>query len=91
MLARDLALFTVACETMKRGDELSRTLIQRILRLPNLSGFLFNFQRGKTMRDGADHLISIAYNHECLATCPVTAVEQPVAIGSAIGWDMIRG
>ena len=60
VLARDLALFTVAFETTKRGDELSRTLIQRILRLPNLSGFLFNFQWGKTMRDGADHLISVA-------------------------------
>ena len=91
-LARDLALLTVAFETTKRGDELSRTLIQRILRLPNLSGFLFNFQRGKTMRDGTDHLfISVAYNHECLATCPVTAVEQLIAVGSAIGWDMIRG
>ena len=67
MLARDLALFTVTSETMKHGDELSRTLIQRILRLPNLSGFLFNFQWGKTMRDGADPLISVAYNHECLA------------------------
>ena len=43
-LARDLALFTVASETTKHGDELSCTLIQRILRLPNLSGFLFNFQ-----------------------------------------------
>ena len=91
VLARDLALFTVAFETTKRGDELSRTLIQRILRLPNLSGFPYNFQWGKTMRDGADHLISIAYNHDCLATCPVTAVEQLVAIGSAIGWDMTRG
>ena len=40
VLARDLALFTVAFETTKRGDELSRTLIQRILRLPNLRGFL---------------------------------------------------
>ena len=43
------------------------------------------------MRDGAGHLISVAYNHDCLATCPVTAVEQLVAIGSAIGWDMTRG
>ena len=43
------------------------------------------------MRGGADHLISVAYIHECLATCPVTAVEQLVAIGSAIGWDMTRG
>ena len=64
VLARDLALFMVAFETTKLGGELSRTLTQRILRLPNLSGFLFNFQCGKTMRDGADHLISVAYNHE---------------------------
>ena len=41
VLARDLVLFTVAFGTTKRGDELRRTLIQRILRLPNLSGFLF--------------------------------------------------
>ena len=44
VLARDLALFTVALETTKSGDELSHTLIQRTLRIPNLSGFLFNFQ-----------------------------------------------
>ena len=90
VLARDLVLFTVAFETTKRGDELSRTLIQRILKLPNLSGFYFKFQWGKIVRDGADHLISIAYNHECLATCSVTAVEELIAIGSAIGWDMTR-
>ena len=90
-LARVLALFTVAFKTTKRGDELSRTLIQGTLRLPNLSGFLFNFQWGKTMRDGADHFISVAYNHECLATCPVTAVEQLIAVGSAMDWDMTRG
>ena len=51
VLARDLALFTVAFETTKRGDELSRTLIQRIRRLLNLRGFLFNFHWGKIMRD----------------------------------------
>ena len=90
VLARDLTLFTVAFETKKRGDKLSRTLIQHILRLPNLSGFLFNIQWGKTMKDGANHLISVAYNHECLATCPVTALEQLIAVGSAIDWDMAR-
>ena len=41
--ARDIALFTVAFSTLKRGDGLSRTLIQRILRLPNEHGFLFKF------------------------------------------------
>ena len=91
VLVRDLALFTVAFETTKHGDELSRALIQRILRLPNLSGCLFNFQWGKTVRDGADHLISVAYNHECLGTWPVTVVEQLIAVGSAIGWAMTLG
>ena len=50
VLARDLALFTVDFEITKCGDELSRMLIQRILRLPNLGQFLFNFQWGKTTR-----------------------------------------
>ena len=89
VLARDLALFTVAFKTTKCGDELIRVFIQRILRLPNLSGFLFSFQWSKTMRDG--HLVLVAYNHECLATCPITAVEQLIAVGSAMGWDMTRG
>ena len=42
VLARDIALFTVAFSTTKRGDGLSCTLMQRILRLPNECGFLFN-------------------------------------------------
>ena len=91
VLARELALFTVAFETTKRGDELSHTLIQRILRLPNLSRFLFNFQWGKAIRGGGDYLISVAYNHECLATYPVKAVEHLITVGSVIGWDMTRG
>ena len=65
-------------------------LIQRILRLPNLSGFPSNFQWGKTRRNGADHLVLVAYIRECLATCPVTAVEQPIAVGSAMDWDTTR-
>ena len=40
---------------------------------------------------GPTTLFSVAYNQECLATCPVTVVEQLVAIGSVIGWDMTRG
>ena len=44
VLARDTALFAVASSTLKSGDGLSRTLIQRILRLPNECGFLFNSQ-----------------------------------------------
>ena len=43
------------------------------------------------MRDGADHLISVAYNHECLATCPVTAVEQFISVVLVMGRDVSRG
>lgn len=43
-LVRSIALFAVAFGTTKRGDELTRTLIQWILRRPNHCGFLFNFQ-----------------------------------------------
>ena len=45
ILARDKALYAVAFRITKRGDELSQTLIQRILRLSNESGLLFIFQK----------------------------------------------
>lgn len=90
-LARNIALFTVAFSTTKRGDELTRTLIQRILRLPNKCGFLFNFQWGKTMRDGSDHLLTIPYEERHYGTCPILAIEQYVAVGTFVGWDMTKG
>lgn len=49
-LALDIAIFTVAFCTTKRGEEATRTFIQRILRLPNYSGLLFNSQWEKTLR-----------------------------------------
>ena len=92
VLARDIALFTVAFSTLKRGDGLSRTLIQRILRLPNECGFLFNFQWGKTMRDGADHLMTVEYDTKRMTTSPTRrAVEQYIAVGTALGWNMTQG
>ena len=46
-LARNIAFLAVAFSTTKRGAELTNTLIQRVLRLLNKSGLLFNFQWGK--------------------------------------------
>ena len=91
VLARDIALFTVAFSTLKRGDGLSRTLIQRILRLPNECGFLFNFQWRKTMRDGADHLMTVDNDTKRTTTRPIRAVKQCVAVGTALGWNMTQG
>ena len=79
-LARDIALFTVAFSTLKRGDRLSRTLLQQILRLPNECVFLFDFQWGETMRDGADYLMTKEYDTKRMTTCPVRAVEQYVCM-----------
>ena len=61
LLAHDIALFTVAFTTTNRGDELTRTLIQRILRRPNRSGLMFNLHWGTRLRDGSDDLITIPY------------------------------
>ena len=85
ILTRGIALYPVAFHTTKRGDELSRTLIHRILHLPNESEFLFNFHWGNTMRDGADHLLAITYYNQWLATCLVRTVEQRMQIGTAAG------
>ena len=91
ILVRDIALFTVAFSTLKRGDGLSRTLIQRMLRLLNECGFLFNFQWGKTMRNGAYHLMTVEYDAKRITTCPVRAVEHYIAVGTALGLNMTQG
>ena len=91
VLAGDIALFTVGFSTLKGGDGLSRTLIQRILRLPNECSFIFNFQWGKKMRDGADHLMTVEYDTKRMTTCPIRAVEQYIAVGTALGWNMTQG
>ena len=71
----------MAFSTTKRGAELTATLIQRIVRLPNTSGLMFNFQYGKTQRDGADHILTVPYDEEYVAVCPARAVTQLIDIG----------
>ena len=84
-MARDIAFFAVAFSTTKRGTELTHTLIQRILRLPNQSGLMFNFQWGKTQRDGADHIvITVPYEESEVSICPVRAVEQWVTVATCL-------
>ena len=46
---------------------------------------MFNFQWGKTIREGTDHLITIPYDERCYDTCPIRAVEQWIALGEFIG------
>ena len=85
VLARDIVLLTVEFSATKRGDGLSHTLIQRILRLPDECGLLFNFQWGKTMRDGVDHLMTVEYDTKYMTTCSIRAVGQYIALEAALG------
>ena len=62
-----------------------------LLRLPKDSGFMFNFQWGKTLRGGADHLMTVPYNEKHFATCPGRAGEQFIEVGKPVGWDMTSG
>ena len=88
VLARNIALFTVvAFSALERGDGLSRTLIQRILRLPKECGFISTSNGGRRC-DGADHLMPVEYDTKRMNTCLIRAVEQYIAVGTAPGWVM---
>ena len=67
------------------GSRIYASVCQRILRLPNRSGLTLNFQCGKRLRDGADHLLTVPYSEDHIATCPARAVEQ------LIGPDNVPG
>lgn len=43
------------------------------------------------MMDGADHLITIPYEEVYVATCPIKAVEQWIAVVNHAGWGMAQG
>ena len=43
------------------------------------------------MRDGADHLMTVEYDAKRMTTCPIRAVEQYIAVGTALDWNMTQG
>ena len=90
VFAGNIALFTVAYNTLKRGDGLSRTLTQRILRLPNECDFLFNFQWGKTIRDGAYHLMTVEHDTKRMTTCFVPSPSETWFRGMSVGGSFPR-
>ena len=44
------------------------------------------------MRDGADHLMTVEYGtiNKRMTTCPIRAVAQCIAVGTALGWNMTQ-
>ena len=43
------------------------------------------------MRDGVDHLMTVEYDTKRMTTRPIRAVEQYIAVGTALGWNMTQG
>lgn len=79
-LARDAAMAMIAFSTTNLGDAFIRTPIQRIMCPSNDSSLMFNFQLGKTVRDGTDQLLTAPYDKDDLTICPILLVEQYVRV-----------
>ena len=89
-ITRDIALFSLACYTMRRGFDLSCTLGSQVLQLPHSAGMIYNFQFGKTLRKSADSVVglAVAANHR---TCAFRGVRAYLAAASSLGWDLEQG
>ena len=56
-IARDIALFSLAFESMRPGYNLSFTMGSQVLRLRESAVLIFNFQFGKTLRRSAEAVV----------------------------------
>ena len=56
-LTRDIALFSLALYSMRRGDDLSFTLGSQTLKLSKFRGLIFNFQASETLRASSEAVV----------------------------------
>eukprot|EP00752_Nemacystus_decipiens_P007886 g7046.t1 len=87
---RDIALFSLAFYTMRRGFDLSCTLGSQVLQLPESAGMIYNFQFGKTLRKSVDSVVVLAdrANHRI---CAFRGVRAYMSAASSLGWDLEQG
>ena len=95
IITRDVALFSLAMYSMRRGSDLSFRLAAQILRLPEARWFIFNFVFGKTLRASSEAVVVLATGDPDIGdpdTCPVRGVsEYIISAAQAIGWDLSSG
>ena len=80
-LTRDIAWYSLAFYSMRRGYNLSFTMGSHILRLPAPKGLIFNFQIGKTLRAS---MVMLA-GRDCPAICAFRAVTAYISAAQRIG------
>ena len=78
-ITRDIALFSLAFYSMRRGFDSSSTLASRVLRLPESAGFVFNFLLGKPLRKSVEAVVVLAdakiRRHEHFEGLPSTSLQ----------------
>ena len=89
-ITRDIALFSLAFYTMRRGFDLSCTLGSQVLQLPDSAGMIYNFQFGKTLRKSVDSVVVLADrdNHRL---CAFRGVRAYLSAATSLGWDLEQG
>ena len=89
-ITRDIALYSLAFASMRRGHDLSFTKGSQILRLPECRGLIFNFQFGKTLRKSSEAVVVLA-DKECPQICAFRGVTEYISAAHSIGWDLAKG
>ena len=89
-LTRDIALFSLAFYSMRRGYDLSFTLGSQILKLPNSRSLIFNFQFGKMLRASSEAVVVLA-DRDCPAVCAFRAVMAYISAAQRMVWDLTTG
>ena len=94
LISRDIAIFSLAFCTSKRGDDISKIVAKNVMRIPNKGGLVFNFTWGKTLRGGKSHMFGV----ECVCGfleekgfCASCCVDSYVTEAEALGWDFDKG
>ena len=88
-----MASFAVAFSTTKKGEDLLRSLIQGIFGPQNEIVVLRSTSSGENGH-GMVHIILSRLGTTIISianTCPIRAVQQLIAVGEFVGWEMKKG
>ena len=59
LISRNIAIFSLASYTSKRGYNLSKLVAKNVMRMPNKGGLVFSFTWGKTSQEGNGHMFGL--------------------------------
>ena len=77
-ITRDIALFSLAFDSMRRGYDPPFTLDSQVMRLSESAGLIFNFLFGKTWRRSTEVVVVLA-DKECPQVCAFRAVAEYIS------------